>query len=154
MSQELSSQQANVSSNAPARQRRSVTVTLWIVQGLLALLFLFAGSMKLIMPLDVMAAQMAVPLPGMFVRFIGVIEVAGALGLILPGLTRILPALTSLAACGLALEMIGATVVTVIGVGSAAALMPVVVGLLCVAIAYGRRSYFAADPMFKHFRKH
>src|SRR5712691_10916991 len=154
MSQVLSSQQVNVSSNVPARQRRSVTVTLWTVQGLLALLFLFAGSMKLIVPMEVMAAQMAVPLPGMFVRFIGVIEVAGALGLILPALTLILPLLPPLAACGLAIEMVGATVVTQIGIRGAAVLMPLVVGLLCVAIAYGRRSYFAADPMFKHFRKH
>ena len=57
---------------------------LWIVQGLLALVFLFAGGMKLVMPVEEMTKQ--VPLPGLFLRFIAVAEVLGALGLILPGL--------------------------------------------------------------------
>ena len=49
-----------------------MTYALWIVQGLLALLFLFAGGMKLVLPLEELTAQM--PLPGLFVRFIGVAE--------------------------------------------------------------------------------
>jgi hypothetical protein len=81
---------------------------------------------------------MALPLHIWFIRFIGVIEVAGALGLILPQLTRIKPGLTPLAACGLALEMVGATIVTVIAMGVAPALMPLLVGLLAVFVAYGR----------------
>jgi uncharacterized membrane protein YphA (DoxX/SURF4 family) len=80
------------------------------------------------------------PLPSLFMRFIGVIELAGALGLILPGLTRIGRRLKPLAALGLFLEMIGATVVTLLGGKGVAALLPVVVGLLCVPVAYGRRS--------------
>ncbi len=70
------------------------------------------------------------------------VEVAGALGLIFPTLLRIKPLLTPLAACGLALEMVGATTITVIGMGVAPALMPLVVGLLAVSIAYGRRQSF------------
>ena len=58
---------------------------LWIVQGLLALLFLFAGGMKLVMPIEALTEQTS--LPGLFVRFIGVAEVLGAIGLILPGLS-------------------------------------------------------------------
>ncbi len=112
---------------------------MWTIQGLLALLFLFAGGMKLLLPIEVLLAQIVVPLPGLFIRFIGVIEVAGALGLILPALLRIKPFLTSLAACGLALEMIGATTIIVIGLGVAPALMPLIVGLLAVFVAYGRR---------------
>ncbi len=117
-----------------------MTTTLWILQALLALLFLFAGSMKLILPIEMMMAQMPLPLPGLFLRFIGTAEVAGALGLILPGLLRIRPMLTPLAACGLVIIMIGATVVTLAG-GGASALVPLVVGLLCTAVAYGRRSW-------------
>ncbi|HET8852473.1 MAG TPA: DoxX family protein, partial [Ktedonobacteraceae bacterium] len=109
----------------------------------LALLFLFAGSMKLILPVEMMTAQM--PLPGLFLRFIGVAEVAGALGLILPGLLCIRPfirpLLTPLAACGLVIIMIGATVVTLAGGDVVSALVPLVVGLLCTAVAYGRRSW-------------
>ena len=69
-----------------------MTYALWSVQGLLTLLFLFAGGMKLVLPLEALTAQM--PLPGLFVRFIGVAEVLGALGLILPALLRIRPGLT------------------------------------------------------------
>jgi DoxX-like family len=114
-----------------------MTYVLWIVQGLLALLFLFAGGMKLVLPLE--ALQGPVALPGWFVRFIGVAEVLGAHGLILPGLLHRHPGLTPLAAAGLVLLMIGATVVTVAGGGQLAlALMPMVVGLLAVFVAFGR----------------
>jgi hypothetical protein len=113
-----------------------MTYVLWIVQGLLALLFLFAGGMKLVLPLE--ALQGPVALPGLFMRCIGVAEVLGALGLILPGLLRIRPSLTPLAAVGLVIIMIGATVVTVAGGQLAPALMPVAVGLLAVFVAFGR----------------
>jgi uncharacterized membrane protein YphA (DoxX/SURF4 family) len=55
------------------------------LRGLLALIFLFAGSFKLIMPLEMMTEQMPLPLPGLFLRFIAVAAVLGAIGLILPG---------------------------------------------------------------------
>ena len=113
-----------------------MTYALWIVQGLLALIFLFAGGMKLVLPLDVLTEQM--PLPGLFVRFIGVAEVLGAIGLILPGLLRIRPGLTPLAAAGLVIIMIGATVLTLAGGDVALALIPLVVGLLSAFVAYGR----------------
>lgn len=126
------------------RRTQIMTVTLWILQVVIALVFLFAGSMKLIMPVEVMTAQMGVALSGWFIRFIGVAEVAGALGLILPALMRIQRYLTPLAACGLVIIMGGATVVTLIGGGGVSALFPLVVGLLLIAIAYGRRSFFKA----------
>jgi hypothetical protein len=110
--------------------------TLWTVQGLLALLFLFAGGMKLVMPLEGMAGPIA--LPGWFIRFIGVAEVLGAIGLILPQLLRIRPVLTPTAAAGLVIIMAGATVITVMGGAVAPALFPLVVGLLLVSIACGR----------------
>ena len=113
-----------------------MTYALWIVQGLLALLFLWAGGMKLVLPVEAMTEQM--PLPGLFLRFIGVAEVLGALGLILPGLLRLRPALTPLAAGGLVLIMIGATVLTLAGGAVAMALFPLVVGLLAAFVAYGR----------------
>ena len=82
-----------------------MTWVLWIVQALLALLFLYAGGLKLILPVEEMTAQ--IPMPGTFLRFIGVCEVLGAIGLIVPGLTRIRPGLTPLAAAGLVIIMIG-----------------------------------------------
>jgi hypothetical protein len=113
-----------------------VTYALWIVQGLLAALFLFAGVMKLILPLDQLTGPVAVP--GWFLRFIGVCEVLGALGLILPGLLRIRPGLTSLAAAGLVILMIGATGITLVGGDVTAALISAAVGLFAAFVAYGR----------------
>ncbi len=115
-----------------------MTYALWIVQGLLALLFLFAGGMKLVLPLEKLTGPMPIPLPGPFLRFIGVAEVLGAAGLILPGLLRIRPGLTSLAAAGLVIIMIGATVVTLASGDMASALIPLAVGLLAAFVAYGR----------------
>jgi hypothetical protein len=119
-----------------------MTVSLWIVQGLLALLFLFAGSMKLVLPIEALTAQ--TPLPVLFLRFIGTAEVLGAIGLILPCLLRTLPGLTPLAACGLLIIMIGATGVTLLSDGATASLIPVVVGLLCAFVAYSRRESLLA----------
>ena len=118
-----------------------MNIALWIIQVLLVLLFLFAGGTKLVLPLEVltsMGSPNQVVLPGLLVRFIGVCEVLGALGLILPGILRIKPSLTPLAATGLAIIMIGATVVTIAGDGFALALPPLVVGLLLAFVAYGR----------------
>ncbi len=115
-----------------------MTYALWIVQGLLALLFLFAGGMKLVLPLEKLTGPMPVPLPGLFLRFIGVAEVLGAIGLILPGLLGIRPRLAPLAAAGLVIVMIGATVLTLAGGDVAPALIPLVVGLLSAFVAYGR----------------
>lgn len=111
-------------------------VTLWVIQGLLAALFLFAGSMKLILPIEAMAGP--VSLPGWFLRFIGVAEVTGAIGLILPWLTRLQPRLTPVAASGLVIIMSGATVITVLGGPAATAAVPFVVGLLAATVAYAR----------------
>lgn len=113
-----------------------MTYALWIVQGLLAALFLFAGGMKLVLPIEEMTKEIA--MPGWFLRFIGVAEVLGGLGLILPGLLRIRPGLTPLAAAGLVIIMIGATVVTVASGAVVAALISLGVGLLLAFVAYGR----------------
>jgi uncharacterized membrane protein YphA (DoxX/SURF4 family) len=109
---------------------------LWIAQGLLALLFMFAGGMKLVLPIEQMTAD--VPMPGWFLRFIGVAEVLGAAGLILPGLLKVRPGLTPLAAAGLVIIMLGATVVTLATGGGVTAMIPAVVGLLAAFVAYGR----------------
>ena len=113
-----------------------MTYALWTVQILLAALFLFAGGMKLVLPLEKLAGPVA--LPGALVRFIGVVEVLGALGLILPTALRIKPWLTPLAALGLVIVMIGAVVITLIGGDAFAAMISLVVGLLSAFVAYGR----------------
>ena len=113
-----------------------MTYVLWIIQGLMALLFLFAGVMKFITPVEEMTAH--VPLPGPLLHFIGAAEVLGGLGLILPGLLRIQPGLTPLAAAGLSIIMVGATVITFATMDAMTALIPLVVLLLVAFVAYGR----------------
>lgn len=110
---------------------------LWTAQILMALLFLFAGSMKFIMPADKMQ-QGPIVLPLAFIYFIGICEMLGALGLVLPGLTRIRTSLTPLAAAGLTIIMLGATTVTILGMGVVAAIFPAAVGAITTWIAYGR----------------
>jgi uncharacterized membrane protein YphA (DoxX/SURF4 family) len=114
---------------------------LWTVQVVLALLFMFAGVMKLITPAEVMQAQ-SPDLSVAFLRFIGAAEVLGALGLVLPGLLRIRRELTPLAAAGLLIIMIGATVLTALDANTMAAI-PLTVGLLTALVAYGRWRWLA-----------
>jgi hypothetical protein len=109
---------------------------LWIIQALLALIFLWAGGIKLILPIEELEGPF--PLPGVFMRFIAVAEVLGALGLILPGLFSIRPGLTPLAAAGLVIIMIGATAVALAAGEVLIALFSLVVGLLAAFVAYGR----------------
>ena len=108
---------------------------LWIAQGLLAALFLFAGGMKLAMPAAALAAQSH--LPGAFMKFIGLAEALGALGLVLPGIFHIRERLTSLAAAGLVIIMVGAVVTTLV-LGQPGAIVPALVGVLAAYVAWGR----------------
>jgi len=104
---------------------------LWTIQALLAALFLFAGGMKLALPAAELAKQASLPVE--FLRFIGVCEVLGALGMVLPGLFKVRRELTSLAAVGLVAIMVGATVIS-------ASPVPAVVGALAAVVAWGRRT--------------
>jgi uncharacterized membrane protein YphA (DoxX/SURF4 family) len=115
-----------------------MNIALWILQVLLALLFLFAGGVKLVMPIEEMTKQMPLAIPGLFLRFIGLCEVLGGLGLVLPWLLRIRPGLTPLAAAGLVIIMIGAIVITLAGGVVTQGLFPLLVGLLLAFVAYGR----------------
>lgn len=110
---------------------------LWIVQVLLALLFLFSGGAKFVVPAEQMIQGMPAWLSISFLHFVGVCEVLGAIGLILPGLLRIKPGLTPLAAACLVIIMIGAVAVSLPG-GVVMTLLPFVTGLLAAFVAYGR----------------
>jgi hypothetical protein len=126
------------------REKTKTNVALWAVQGTLAALFLFAGGMKLVLPIEQMAGPVA--LPGWFLRFIGVSEVAGALGLLLPAVLRVKPVLTPLAAAGLTVIMIGATTLTAATMPASMAVVPFVTGVLAACVAYGRTRLVPIAP--------
>jgi uncharacterized membrane protein YphA (DoxX/SURF4 family) len=109
---------------------------LWSLQILLAALFIFAGASKFTQPIAELAAQSQLSVP--FMQFIGVCELLGGLGLVLPGVLRIATVLTPLAATGLVLVMAGAVVTTARVQGAGPAAFPGIVGLLAAFVAYGR----------------
>jgi putative oxidoreductase len=128
---------------APVTQRagstgpsRKLSIALWVAQILAALIFTMAGLSKLLMPLDLLTAMS--PLPGAFIRFLGVAETLGVFGLILPAALRIRPVLTPIAAACLAVIVAGATVITLAGGDVVGAALPMLTLLLTLFVAYGR----------------
>lgn len=113
--------------------------TLWVIQALLALGFLFSGTMKLVLPIAAMTKEIS--LPGAFLRFIGVAEILGGLGQVLPGIFRLWRFLTPVAASGLVIIMTGATILTLTTGGGAAAMAPFVTGVLAALVVYHRRAW-------------
>ena len=111
-------------------------VLLWTAQVLLAALFLFAGGFKLALSAEALEQQ--AQMSGTFLHFIGAMELLGGLGLLLPGLTRIKTYLTPLAAAGLVIIMLGATITTVASHGLLAAIFPFAICVITALVAYGR----------------
>jgi putative oxidoreductase len=124
---------------ASERPVRGLSISLWIAQILLALVFGFAGSMKLATPIAELAKNAAWIKDSEFlIRFIGTSEVAGALGMLVPSLTRIKPKLTSLAAVGLFIIMALATGFHLMRGEARFTPMTVALGALAAFVAWGR----------------
>ena len=120
-----------------------MNIVLWIVQGLLALAFLLAGFMKAFMPLETLQKNMAWvrAVPASFVRFIGVAEILGAIGLILPAITGVAPWLTVAAPVGLIAVMASASIFHASRREASNIGMNVVLLLLAVLIVVGRLTF-------------
>jgi hypothetical protein len=123
-------------------RRPNANAVLWTAQILLGALFIFAGGFKLVMSASDLGEGTALPVG--FMRFIGVCELLGGIGLIVPGVVRFARVLTPLAAAGLAIIMVGAVTVSVIEVGVGAAVLPLVVGVGLAVVIRGRRSWIGA----------
>ena len=122
------------------RPSKALHIGLWVAQVLLAAMFGMAGVMKTTTPYADLASQMSwVPVMGeAMLRFIGISELAGAIGLILPALTRIRPSLTGWAGVGLTVVMILAAGFHAIYSEFSAIPMNVVLGGLAAFVAWGR----------------
>jgi uncharacterized membrane protein len=136
-----SHQQTSGKGSSALWRKPIMTRVLRVVQGFLAVFFLYGGAIKLVppdaLPGAALTAALLSPLPKPFVSFIGITEILGGLGLILPTYLRILPILTPLAAIGLIIEMIGAMIFVILFYGVAPAAFSVVTGLLLVFVCYG-----------------
>jgi putative oxidoreductase len=117
-----------------------MNIALWVAQVLLALAFLAAGVPKAIQPIPTLAKRItwAQDVPESFVRFIGVAEILGALGLILPALTGALPWLTVAAAIGLAIVMVAAIIFHILRGETNRIAFNIVFLLLLLFVTYGR----------------
>ncbi len=117
-----------------------MNITLWVVQIILALAFLLAGTMKSTQPVKNLATRMTWvnSVTPWNVRLIGILEILGGIGLILPAVTHTLPWLTPTAAVGLVLTMVGAIIVHIRLKEFPALSAPVVLLLLAIFVAYGR----------------
>jgi uncharacterized membrane protein YphA (DoxX/SURF4 family) len=115
-------------------------IALWIIQGLLAVMFLMAGFMKVSQSKEKMAERVAwvEDFSLNTIRAIGIAEILGAVGLILPAATGILPWLTPVAAVGFVLTMIGAALTHARRGENSAIGMNVLLLVLAAFVAYGR----------------
>jgi uncharacterized membrane protein YphA (DoxX/SURF4 family) len=117
-----------------------MNIALWVAQILLGLAFASAGTRKIVEPLEKMAKRWVwvsdFQLP--VIRGIAGLEILGAIGIIVPALTHILPWLTPVAACGLILLMLGALTTNIrYKLYPAIAYTLFLIGL-AVFVAYGR----------------
>lgn len=114
-----------------------MNIVLWILQVVLAVAFLAHGLMLLAPPPEV-AVQMNAMLPRWFQLFLGVAEVAAAIGLTLPGLTRVLPFLVAWAAIGIMLVMIPATMLRLVRGEFGSTVITLVLLAMASTVAYSR----------------
>jgi uncharacterized membrane protein YphA (DoxX/SURF4 family) len=124
---------------------------LWIVQCLLGAIFIAVGTMKATQPIASLANALGWPaeVPAALVRFIGVAEFLGGLGLILPAATRIKPMLTPLAGMGLATAMLFATIFHISHGEFRALAGALVLGCLAAFVAWGRVAKAAIRPRYQ-----
>jgi uncharacterized membrane protein YphA (DoxX/SURF4 family) len=117
-----------------------MNVVIWVVQGLLAFVFLFSGGMKVTQPDEKLVEKMnwIKTWPKGSSTFIGAVEVLAAIGLILPAATKIAPVLTPIAASGLVVVMIGAAVTHIRAKEPSGVATTTVLGLLALFVAITR----------------
>ena len=136
----MSAATATRTGSANGESRDALRVALWIAQLVLFTVFAVTGFAKVTMPIARLAPMMAwvTEVPPALVRFIGIAELSGALGVLLPSVTRVHPALTPLAALGLGVVMVLAAPVHLLAGEMARASVPLALGALAAFVAWGR----------------
>lgn len=126
---------------SPPKPPKTLSVALWLVQSLLALLFVGTGVFKLVTPVTTLAGiwPWAGEYPSL-VRATGVVDLLGGIGLVVPALTRIRPGITVLAALGCAALMVVAIGFHVLRGEAANTPFNVIMLALALFVAWGRRT--------------
>lgn len=119
---------------------RGLNIALWVVQSLLAVMFLMAGANKLFQSIPELSKMLpwVTQVPEGMVRFIGISELLGGLGLLLPSILRIKPILTPFSAIGLAVVMLLATFFHISKGETSVIAMPIVFMAMAIFVAWGR----------------
>jgi uncharacterized membrane protein YphA (DoxX/SURF4 family) len=121
-----------------SERRRDMNIAVWMVQALLAVIFVLHGVILISPPEPMKVVFDALPFSRGFMVTIGVLEVLGAIGLILPWALRIQPRLTPLAAAGLTIIMIGAVVMHMMRGEVVQAIPTLIITVLAVFVVYAR----------------
>ena len=144
----MESHSTSSTASPTATTGRGLGIALWAAQIALAIVFALAGGMKVSTP----AAELAKIAPGFpiaLLRFIGIAELAGAIGIILPALTRIAPVLTPLASSGFVIVMASAAVLHLVRGEFGELVVVIVLGALASFVAWGR---FKRAPLARRER--
>lgn len=123
-----------------SKPSKGLNIALWVVQSLLAAMFLMAGANKLFQSIPELSKMLpwVTQVPEGLVRFIGMSELLGSLGILLPSILRIKPILTPIAAIGLAVVMLFAILFHISKGEASAIAMPIVFVAMAVFVAWGR----------------
>lgn len=133
----------------PVAAGRGLGIGLWSAQIALAIVFALAGGMKVSTP-DAELAKMAPGFPLALLRFIGIAELAGAIGIIIPALTRIAPVLTPLASSGFVIVMASAAILHLVRGQWGELVVVIVLGALACFVAWGRFRRAPIAPRERH----
>jgi uncharacterized membrane protein YphA (DoxX/SURF4 family) len=145
----MESRSSSSTVSGAAATGRGLRIALWSAQIVLAIVFALAGGMKVATPAAELA-KMAPGFPPAFIRFIGIAELAGAIGIILPALTRIAPFLTPLASSGFVIVMVSAAVLHLVRGQFGELAVVVVLGALAYFVAWGRFKRAPIAPRERH----
>ncbi|RYE25336.1 MAG: DoxX family protein [Sphingobacteriaceae bacterium] len=130
------------------KSSKALHITIWVVQIVLAASFIWAAGMKLFSPVSQLAAMWpwVAEVPGSLVKFTGVIDLLGAIGLILPSVLRIRPKLTPIAALAVIVLMVCASIFHITRGETSVIGANLVFGIMAAFVAWGRFSKAPIRP--------
>jgi hypothetical protein len=133
----------------PAKPSKLLIIALWTVQVLLALTFMWAAAMKLFQPIEKLSAMWpwTAQVSAILVKLTGIVDLLGAIGILLPSLLRIQPKLTSFAATGIVALMIAAGIFHILRKETSSIGVNIAFALMAIFVIWGRYN------MDKHYRK-